>query len=315
MKVLEQYKLILVGKIKHKYDNPRKIFDDDEMNDIINSIRESGVLNPIWCSFEDNDYYLIAGDRRLRASKKLGLKNIPARIFQIDSEKEARTLQAIENEQRTDLTQEENFNQFRRMKELGMSVVDISKMTGVRSSKIGDILNLEYLRKDIFKSKYVGDFAKTQLAKLREDEQLVMAKKLVTKDNYKKYLMTGRRLYDDVVKSIRNLEKDDSLTEDQYEKIRATVISEATQDVLAERIIAREKEKIRLRLEGKFPNIIDNTLLEKYIKESDRYYRLVFEMLENKIEYANALLVKKLALSIAGVQDALNELTGSINHD
>lgn len=313
MKVLEQYKLTLVGKIKLKYDNSRKIFDDDEMKDLINSVRESGVLNPIWCSFEDNEYYLIAGERRLRASKELGLKDIPARIFQIESEKEARTLQAIENEQRADLSQEEKFNQFRRMEVIGMSLEDMSKMTGISTTTIRGIINLKYLRKDIFKSKKVDDFAKTQLAKLREDEQLVMAKKLVTKDNQKKPLMTGRRLYDDVVKSIRNLEKDDSVTTDQKEKIRATVVEEATQDVLASRIIAREKEKIRLRLEGKFPKIIDNSLLKKYINESDRYYRMVLEMVENKVEFADALLVKKLALSIAAVRSALNELTGDLN--
>ena len=121
--------------------------------------------------------------------------------------------------------------------------------------------------------------------------------------------MTGRRLYDDVVKSIRNLEKDDSITEDQREKIRATVIKEATQDALAERIISREKEKIKLRLEGKFPKVIDNSLLERYINESDKYYRLALEMAENKIEFADPTLVKKLALAIAGVRSALDELT------
>jgi|TARA_B100001971_G_scaffold206246_1_gene224747 ParB family chromosome partitioning protein len=315
MKVLEQYKLTLVDKIKLKYDNSRKIFNDDEMKDLINSVSESGVLNPIWCSFEDNNYYLIAGERRLRASKKLGLKDIPTRIFQVDSVKEALTLQAIENEQRADLSQEEKFNQFQNMKELGMSVADMSKMTGIRSGKIGDILNLENLRKDIFKSKNVGDFAKTQLAKLREDEQLVMAKKLLTKDSQNNPLMTGRRLYDDVVKNLNRLHKDESIDIEVKERIRTVVIEQATKDVQASRIIAREKEKIRIRLEGKMPDIIDNSVVQSYINASDKYYRLLLEMIENKIEIADITLVKKLILSIAGVQEALNELTGRINHD
>jgi len=307
MKVIEQYKLIEVSKINFKYDNPRKIFDDDDMKDLINSVQESGVLNPIWCSFENDDYYLIAGERRLRASKNLGLKDIPARIFQVDSEKEARTLQAIENEQRSDLSQEEKFSQFKQMEELGMSLGDMSKMTGISTTTIRGILDLKNLQKDIFQDRNVDDFAKTQLAKLREDEQVVMAKKLLTKDNQKKQLMTGRRLYDDVVKNIRNLEKDDSITEDQREAIRATVIREATQDTLASRIVAREKEKIKLRMEGKFPKVIDNSLIERYISESDKYYRLVLEMAENKIEFADSTLVKKLALSIAGVRSALDD--------
>lgn len=283
------------------------------MNDLINSIMESGVLNPIWCSVEKNKYYLIAGERRLRASKVVGLNEVPARLFQIESEKEARILQTVENEQRADLSQEERFDQFTKMENLGMSITDMGKMTGISKTTIRGILNLKDLSTDLFRDQNVDDFAKTQLAKLREDEQIIMAKKLNTTDQYNNPIMTGRKLYEDVVKNIRKLSKDDSISEEQKEKIRATVVNEATKDVLAERIIAREKEKIRLRLEGKFPTIIDDTLLEKYINESDKYYRLVLEMVENKVEFANPRLVQSLALSIATVRTALNELTGGLN--
>jgi len=313
MKVIDQCRLLKLSKIELKYDNPRTIFDDEEMDELISSVKESGVLNPIWCSVEDNTYYLIAGERRLRASKSVGLSEIPARIFQINTEKEARILQSVENEQRTDLSQEERFDQFTKMENLGMSITDMAKMTGISTTKIRGILNLKDLSTDLFRDQNVDDFAKTQLAKLRENEQIIMAKKLNTTDQYNNFIMTGRKLYEDVVKNIRKLEKDDSVSEEQKEKIRAIVVNEATKDVLAERIIAREKEKIRLRLEGKFPTIIDETLLEKYINESDKYYRLVLEMVENKVEFANPRLVKSLALSIAAVRSALNELTGGIN--
>ena len=142
MKIIEQYKLLQLDEIKLKYDNPRKIFDDDEMDDLINSVGESGVLNPIWCSLEGSEYFLIAGERRLRASKANSIKEIPARIFEVNSEKEARTLQTIENEQRADLTQKERYEQLQKMKSLGMSIADMAKMTGINSTTIRGYLDL-----------------------------------------------------------------------------------------------------------------------------------------------------------------------------
>ncbi len=139
MKVIDQYRLLKLNEIGFKYENPRTIFDNEEMNDLINSIMESGVLNPIWCSVEKNKYYLIAGERRLRASKVVGLNEVPARLFQIESEKEARILQTVENEQRADLSQEERFDQFTKMENLGMSITDMGKMTGISKTTIRGI--------------------------------------------------------------------------------------------------------------------------------------------------------------------------------
>ena len=87
-------------------------------------------------------------------------------------------LQTIENEQRADLSQEERFQQLLHMKELGLSIQDMSKMTGKNSTVISGLLGLEQLNKDIFNRTDIGDFGKTQIAKLREDEQKIIADKL-----------------------------------------------------------------------------------------------------------------------------------------
>lgn len=308
--IIEEYKIINPIDIRIKYENPRKILDDEEMEELVNSVQESGVLNPIWVSLENNQLYLIAGERRLKACKKVGLNNIPVKTFSIKDEKTVRILQTMENEQRKDLSQEEKFDQYKKMEELGMSISDISKMTGINSTTIRGILDLKYLKKEILQRKDIGDFAKTQLARLREDEQLVIARKLVTKDSRNNRLMTGRKLYRDVVKNLERLEKDESLDQTEKEKIRSTVIKEATKDVLASRIISREKEKIMMRQEGKMPKIIDNSIVQRYIDESDKYYRLLLEMIECKVEIADQFLVSELVLSIMGVQDALNQITG-----
>ena len=307
VKVIDQYKLLNLSEIKLKYDNPRTVFDDQEMDELISSVKESSVLNPIWCSAEDNKYYLIAGERRLRASKSIGLREIPARIFQVDSEKEARILQTVENEQRADLSQEERFDQFTKMETLGMSISDMAKMTGINSTTVRGILNLKSLNQDIFSNKKVADFAKTQLSRLRPNEQSVMAKKLMEEE------MTGRRLYDDVVKNLNMLEKDETLDQETKENIRTAVINKATTAVQASRIISREKEKIKMIKEGKMPKIIDNVVVQRYIDQSDQYYRLLLEMIESKVEIANPSLVKSLYISIISIKETLDELTERID--
>ena len=307
VKIIDQYRLLKLNEIELKYDNPRTIFDDEEMDELISSVKESGVLNPIWCSVEDNTYYLIAGERRLRASKSVGLSEIPTRLFQIDSEKEARILQTIENEQRADLSQEEKFNQFTKMEILGMSIADMAKMTGINATTVRDILNLKSLNQEIFSNKKVADFAKTQLSRLRPNEQNVMAKKLMDEK------MTSRRLYDDVVKNLNILEKDETLDKDIKEKIRSAVIEKATTDVQASRIISREKEKIKMIKEGKMPKIIDNAVVQRYIDQSDEYYRLLLEMIESKVEIADPTLVKSLYISIMSIKETLDELTERID--
>jgi hypothetical protein len=134
-----------------------------------------------------------------------------------------------------------------------------------------------------------------------------MAKKLMDEK------MTSRRLYDDVVKNLNILEKDETLDKDIKEKIRSAVIEKATTDVQASRIISREKEKIKMIKEGKMPKIIDNAVVQRYIDQSDEYYRLLLEMIESKVEIADPTLVKSLYISIMSIKETLDELTERID--
>lgn len=93
---------IEIGKIIPNPYQPRKKFNHENLEDLANSIKEYGLLQPILVYKDEEDYVLIAGERRLRASKILGEKKIRAIIAEIDLER-LREVALIENIQREDL--------------------------------------------------------------------------------------------------------------------------------------------------------------------------------------------------------------------
>ena len=83
---------------------PRKEFGDEEMADLINSVKAKGILQPITVRESGGDrYQLIAGERRLRAAKALGIEKVPAYILSINSEVDMMEYSLVENIQREDL--------------------------------------------------------------------------------------------------------------------------------------------------------------------------------------------------------------------
>jgi hypothetical protein len=91
------------AKIEPRKDQPRSVFDEEALADLAESIKEHGVLQPLTVRRLDGGYYqIIAGERRWRASRIAGLKEVPARVIDADDRK-ATELALVENLQRQDL--------------------------------------------------------------------------------------------------------------------------------------------------------------------------------------------------------------------
>lgn len=94
---------ISMNLIKANKDQPRKSFDPERISELAQSIKEHGVIQPIIVNKEDDDTYtVVAGERRFRAAKSIGLTEMPAIIMNID-DKEVLEISLIENIQREDL--------------------------------------------------------------------------------------------------------------------------------------------------------------------------------------------------------------------
>ena len=95
-------KKLKINEIEPNKGQARKIFDEESINDLANSIKEYGLIQPIIVTKKDNFYEIVAGERRWRASKIAGLDEIPAIIRDNDEQKNSE-ISLIENIQREDL--------------------------------------------------------------------------------------------------------------------------------------------------------------------------------------------------------------------
>lgn len=100
---MAEVRQILLAEIKPDETQPRRVRAESEgMAELIQSVREQGIFNPIILRRVDDGYLIIAGERRWTAARELGLEHIPARVMEVSLE-EARLIQLAENLQREDL--------------------------------------------------------------------------------------------------------------------------------------------------------------------------------------------------------------------
>lgn len=102
-KTVEEIKQIPVDAIIPSPYQPRSIFDDEKINELCQTIKTHGIIQPIVVRERDNGYEIIAGERRWRATKKLGMETIPA-IIKNYNEAQTASISLIENLQREGLT-------------------------------------------------------------------------------------------------------------------------------------------------------------------------------------------------------------------
>lgn len=139
-------KNLKVVEIEPNRDQPRKKFDQEALEELAESIKEYGLIQPIVVTKKEGYYSIIAGERRWRASKIAGIKEIPA-IIREDNEKINSEISLIENMQREDLNPYEKALGIRTlMDSYSLSQEDVAKKLGKGRSTIANwvrILNLE----------------------------------------------------------------------------------------------------------------------------------------------------------------------------
>ena len=124
---------------------PRRVFNEDALNDLVESIREKGVLQPLLVRKNPKDsncYEIIAGERRFRASKKAGLTQIPVIIKDFD-DKAALEVALIENLQREDLNAIEEAEAYvRLLQEFTYTQEELSRVVGKSRSYVANMMRL-----------------------------------------------------------------------------------------------------------------------------------------------------------------------------
>lgn len=135
--------------IKPNPNQPRRLYSMNEMEELTQSIRENGIIQPISVrKISSTSYELISGERRLRAARNVGLKTVPCIIMNIDSKKSA-IYSLVENLQREDLNFFEEANAINNLLAVtGCTQEELSKILGYSQSAISNKLRLLKLTDD-----------------------------------------------------------------------------------------------------------------------------------------------------------------------
>jgi len=140
-----EVKLLPIASITPNPHQPRKEFDPQALEDLAASIKSQGVLQPILVRPLDGDgaaYELVAGERRMRASKMAGLKEIPALVRAL-TDMETLAIALIENLQRADLNAIEEARGFQQLlKDFGLNQEELAKQVGKSRSALANSLRL-----------------------------------------------------------------------------------------------------------------------------------------------------------------------------
>lgn len=128
---------------------PRRDFDEGKLEELAASIKEHGVIQPIIVRRAGTRYHVIAGERRLRASRIAGLKEIPA-IIKEAGESEMMQIAVIENVQRQDLNPVEEASAYKRLiDEFALTQENVSDLVGKSRSAVANTLRLNKLPADV----------------------------------------------------------------------------------------------------------------------------------------------------------------------
>lgn len=133
---------IKVIEIEPNKNQPRRTFNNESIDELAESIKRYGVIQPIIVTKKDSYYEIVAGERRWRASKKAGLDEIPC-IIREDTERKNKEIALIENIQREDLNPIEKARSFRQlMDEYGMTQMELSQTIGISRSALANTVRL-----------------------------------------------------------------------------------------------------------------------------------------------------------------------------
>ena len=172
-------------------DQPRKHFDQGKLEELAQSIKESGLLEPIIVVKRGDKYMIIAGERRWRSCDIAGIKNVPVRILEADDQTVAE-LALLENLQREDLNVIEEARAFQGLVDMGLSHEEIARKMGIkqvwRIQERLNILKLTLVFQDYTLKGILSPSQAQELSRLPKDMQGIVFDKIAAgkADTYNK---------------------------------------------------------------------------------------------------------------------------------
>ena len=174
--------LVKITKVEPNRDQPRKNFDEDALQELADSIKQYGLLQPILVQDRKDYYEIIAGERRWRAAKIAGLKEVPV-IIKNYTEQEIMEISLIENIQREDLNPIEEALAYKRLiEEFNLKQDELADRVSKSRTAIANSMRLlrlcDFVRQMIIDEKLTTGHARALISIENEDEQKQIAEKI-----------------------------------------------------------------------------------------------------------------------------------------
>ena len=179
----ERVQLINISQIVPTPLQPRTVFRDENLQELVDSIKEHGIIQPLIARKRGEKFELIAGERRWRAGQRVGLKEAPV-IVREASDQDVLELALIENLQREDLNPIEEATAFARLaREFHLRQEDIAQKVGKSRAAIANCMRLLDLHPQVqsflTQSRISVGHAKVLLALKAHEEQLLLAEEII----------------------------------------------------------------------------------------------------------------------------------------
>jgi len=178
-----QIKMISINSIEPNKEQPRKYFDEDKLEELASSIKEHGIIQPLIVKQEEDYYVIVAGERRWRAARLAGLKEIPV-IIQDYTTKELMEISLIENIQREDLNAIEEAKAYETlMNQFSLTQEELAGRIGKSRPAIANTLRLlqldEKIQELIIQGQITEGHGRAILRLPDKEAQLALAKKII----------------------------------------------------------------------------------------------------------------------------------------
>ena len=156
---LDSSREIDVSRILPNRYQPRQHFDAEKLQELAESMRQNGILQPLLVSPRGEDFELVAGERRLRAARLAGLTTVPVLVREVDG-RESLKLSILENVQREDLNPVEEARGYRRLiDEFDMTQQELAERLGKSRSAVANALRLLHLPAEIQERIQAGELS------------------------------------------------------------------------------------------------------------------------------------------------------------
>ena len=238
--------MMKISQVEPNREQPRKDFDKDKLEELAESIRQFGVIQPLLVQKRDGYYEIIAGERRWRASQIAGLKEVPV-IIRDYSEQEVVEISLIENIQREDLNPIEEANAYQRLiEEFHLTQESIAKRVSKSRAAVTNSIRLLRLPEEIREMLIFGDLSEGHaraLLGLPDPEMQIKAARTVIKSG------ASVRDTEKLVKELLNPRTPKTRERDVQSDLVYQNLEEQMKQILGTKVAIRRKNKNAGRIE------------------------------------------------------------------